>query len=106
MNRLKKVLDHFWQRWTRERLLELRNIHRLKSRDPEEQQICVGDVVNIHDDNRTRAAWNLGKVEGVITGRDGAIRGVGVSMILHMLNCSSMFFILIPSCGVMPSCLS
>ena len=30
---------------------------------------------------------------------------VGVSMILHMLNCSSMFFILIPSRYVLPSCL-
>ena len=67
VNYFKKVLDHFWQRWIREYLLELRNIHRLKIRAPEEPQISVGDIVIVYDDNRRRAAWNLGRVVTVKT---------------------------------------
>ena len=80
MNYLKKVLNHFWQHWIREYLLELRNIDRLKSRALEEQKICVGDVGIVHDDNRRRAPWKLGKVQGLITGQDLAIRGAAVKV--------------------------
>ena len=37
-----------------------------------------GDVVVIHEDNKKRALWKLGRVVDLIKGKDGVIRGARV----------------------------
>ena len=56
---LERQKDHFWIRWRNEYLLELRNSHRLKTRDAEGQTVPVGDVVIVHEDGLHRGLWKL-----------------------------------------------
>ena len=75
MNHLNNILDHFWNRWRREYLTELRENHR--RRNPDVSNIAKGDVVIIHDDTH-RGLWRLGVVEKTLKGKDGIIRGAVV----------------------------
>ena len=79
MKHLGKVINDFWKRWRSEYLLELREAHRYSqvpkgSVDP----ITVGDIVIIHDENQPRGLWRLGKIEELIQGTDGEVRGAVV----------------------------
>ena len=81
MVHLNKVLEHFLRRWKKEYLLELRESHCWAKHPPKESQcglIAVGDVVLVHEDNRPRGFWKLAKVENLIKGTDGAMRGATV----------------------------
>ena len=71
---LHTVLDHFWNRWRREYLTELRENHR-RSKKESSDDVTVGDVVIIHDDVQ-RGLWKLGLIESKITGKDGNTRAV------------------------------
>lgn len=42
--------------------------------------IAVGDLVMVHDENQPRAFWRIAKIEKLITGRDGKIRGATVKV--------------------------
>ena len=75
---LERLKDHFWIRWKNEYLLELRNSHRLKMKDAEGQTVAVGDVVIVHEDGLHRGLWKLGRVESLIKGKDGLVRGAVV----------------------------
>ena len=75
---LVRLKDHFWIRWRNEYLLELRNSHRLKTRDAEGQTVAVGDVDIVHEDGLHRGLWKLGRVERLIKGKDGLVRGAVV----------------------------
>ena len=73
---LSTILNRFWKRWRDEYLLELRDSHRYSSGDcSASEQISVGDIVVVHNDNKPRGFWKLGKVEDLVVGRDGQIRG-------------------------------
>ena len=41
-------------------------------------EICVGNVVVVHDENIRRFQWKLGRVVGLITRKDDALRGAVV----------------------------
>ena len=74
---LNTLLDHYWQRWKREYLLELREQHRTSRKN------VVGDgkvlaVGVIYDQGLPRGFWKLGCVEELITGSDGQCRGAFV----------------------------
>ena len=74
---LNSVLNHFWCRWSREYLLELRESHRrqaTKDRPP----IKVGDVVVLEDQDKPRGFWRLARVEKLLAGKDGEVRGVEI----------------------------
>ena len=43
--------------------------------------IATGDVVVVHDENLPRGLWKLGRVEEVIAGRDGSVRGAAVRLV-------------------------
>ncbi|PFX23174.1 hypothetical protein AWC38_SpisGene12260 [Stylophora pistillata] len=75
---LERLKDHFWVRWKNEYLLELRNSHRLKMKDVKGQTVVVGYVVVVHEDGLHRGLWRLGRVESLIEGKDGLVRGVVV----------------------------
>ena len=72
--RITLTVDHFWRRWYKEYLTSLREVH--KSKDSKKSQnIKVEDIVVIQEDGVKRNKWKVGKVEGLVTGRDGVVRG-------------------------------
>ena len=82
MHHLNQVLDHFWKRWKVEYLTGLRESHaygqKVKRGDTD---IAVGDVVLIYDPNQSRNMWRMGKVETLIQGADGAVRGASLRVL-------------------------
>ena len=77
---LNKTLTHFWSRWRNEYLLELRESHRHNTGDPKVTPVSVGDVVVVHHETLPCGFWRLGKVDDVVTGRDGYVRGAKVKV--------------------------
>ena len=66
-----------WKRWRREYLVELREVHKQceHKRSSSGPRVSVGDVVIIHDDNQPKGMWNLSRVEELLVGNDGEVRG-------------------------------
>jgi hypothetical protein len=78
---LSNTLNHFWKRWRSEYLVELRESHRQsKKNSPMQPPITAGDIVVVHDENLPRGFRKLGRVEEVIAGRDGRVRGATVKL--------------------------
>uniref|UniRef100_A0A1X7U6J8 DUF5641 domain-containing protein n=1 Tax=Amphimedon queenslandica TaxID=400682 RepID=A0A1X7U6J8_AMPQE len=71
MKYLKTILNHFWSRWRREYLTELREGHRRIC--PDESSITTEDVVIVYDDTH-RGLWRLGVVEKTPRGKDNVMR--------------------------------
>ena len=78
MKYLEAVLQQFWNRWKREYLLELRESHRAGSSQLQKVAIAVGDVVIIHTEDLPRSLWKMGRVEELIRGKDGVVRGASI----------------------------
>ena len=72
---LNSVLNHFWKRWSKEYLLELREAHRHQHSSKGLSPIDVGDIVVVHDQDHPRGFWKLAKVEKLLTGKDDHVRG-------------------------------
>ena len=66
---LSTKLGHFWQRWRREHLVGLREVHRGKT--PQPVQIGEGDVALVDDENKERGLWKAAILEKTIVGKDG-----------------------------------
>lgn len=75
---LSKVMDHFWRRWKKEYLLELRDSHRYAASKGSTDQIAVGDMVVVHETGQPRGYWKLARVENLIVGADGRVWGARV----------------------------
>ena len=74
-------INHFWNRWRTEYLNELRECHRhTAGRTSQPVHVAVGEVVVVRDDTLPRSFWKLGRIQDVITGRDGVIRGAAVKV--------------------------
>eukprot|EP00731_Ephydatia_muelleri_P005954 Em0003g202a len=79
MKHLQLILQHFWKRWKTEYLIDLRETHRFSTnKDKGYGKIALGDIVLVHDDNHPRTFWRLGRVEQLIQGSDGHVRGAVV----------------------------
>ena len=74
MKLINSIMDHFWKRWSREYLVDLRESHIMKTKQ-KKLQISEGDVVLIHEENVKRNRWRLGRIQEVIFGKDGVPRG-------------------------------
>ena len=72
---LNSVLNHFWKRWSKEYLLELRESHRHQHSTKSLYPIDVGDIVVVHDQDHPRGFWKLAKVEKLLIGKDNHVRG-------------------------------
>jgi hypothetical protein len=72
-----KLVEHFWNRWHREYLLDLREYQKIH-KPKVEPRVTKGDVVLIQEDGVKRNKWKLGKIENIITGEDGVVRGAEV----------------------------
>ena len=80
MQHLSQVMNHFWQRWTSEYLLGLRESHRHSQKRKGSNTVSVGDVVIIHDPDQPRGFWRLGVVEQLVPSTDGQVRGAVVKV--------------------------
>ena len=56
---LSTLLVHFWRRWKKEYPVGLREYHRMKSLNAEQEVIQEGDVVSIHDSTLKKGFWRL-----------------------------------------------
>jgi len=56
---LNGVLNHFWKRWSKEYLLELRESHRHSSTSGALPEISVGDMLVAHIEDHHRGFWKL-----------------------------------------------
>ena len=80
---LQQLADCFWKRWSRDvlPLLFARRRWQVKG-----EEVRVGDVVVTADSNPIRGKWELGKVEQVFRGSDGAVRNVAIKMGKNVLR--------------------
>ena len=78
MNHLSNVMNHFWRRWRDEYLIELRNSHRHSAKNTAPTPVAVGDMVVVHDEDLPRGLWKLARVESLVTGADGLVRGATI----------------------------
>ena len=75
---LKNVIEHYSKRFSKEYLSELHQHHlytRGKGNYDEFCKLLLGDVVLIGDDSLKRNLWKKGKVEKLIVGKDGKVKG-------------------------------
>lgn len=59
---LKRLLEHFWVRWSSEYLTELRERNRYTNNNYNKSAIQIGDVVLVKEDKRPRGQWKIGVV--------------------------------------------
>jgi hypothetical protein len=74
--KLDKIISSFWNTWSKDYLTSLRENSLNLGRKGEGPK--PGDVVVIHEDNKKRALWKLGRVVDLIKGKDGVVRGARV----------------------------
>ena len=80
---LRKIIDHYWNRFSKEYLSELHQ-HHLYSRKENYDEKCrllLGDVVLIKDDKLKRNFWKKGYVEKLICGEDKKVRGAVLKVV-------------------------
>ena len=83
MKHFNNVLNHFWKRWRSEYLAELREAHSYtakKQSSTSPSGVEVGDIVVVHDDHLPRGFWKLGRIDSIMKGKDGHIRGATVKV--------------------------
>ena len=68
------MLDHYEKRWRKEYLTELREFQRNNDRLPA-KQLKIGDIVLIEEEGLPRSRWRMGKVQELISSKDGYVRG-------------------------------
>ena len=75
-------LGHFWRRWCREYLTDLRESHNCNvkraGREPK-----VADVVIVFEDGAKRNSWKMVVTEELIHRRDSKVRGVNVRVVTN-----------------------
>ena len=76
---LDTMLNHFWNRWRKEYVTSLRDTLNT-AKQKHSTQIDEGDVVIIYDNKQPRHLWKIGKIDKIIDGRDGRIRGAEVKV--------------------------
>ena len=76
---LARLRIHFWNRWRKEYLADLREHHR--SKEEGLSMLSEGELVLVHEDNVKKSNWKMGKVVGLITGKEGEVRGAKLKLI-------------------------
>ena len=77
---LNSVLNHFWKRWSKEYLLELRDAYRQRNVGGTSTPVKIGDIVLVHDQDQPRGFWKVARVKKLIIGRDGLVRGAALGL--------------------------
>ena len=73
---LQKVVQAFWQRWTRE---VFPNLVVEPKWHTEHRNVKTGDVVLVQDANPVRGRWKMALVEKAISSKDGRVRRAEIS---------------------------
>ena len=69
MQYLNRILDHFWTRWKKEYLTEVRDAHSRKRSYPSGSEVDVGDIVLANDpDHPGQASESLRSADGQVRG--------------------------------------
>jgi len=64
---LNNVINHFWNHWVKEYILELRNVHRYPNTHYQTPPAaCVGDIAIIHDPDLPRGFWKAARIVKLI----------------------------------------
>ena len=75
------LLAHFWTRWSREYVVELREHHQDKGYTSSAPVIREGDIVTVMEEGKTnRETWKLGRVVKLLPGADGEVRAATVKL--------------------------
>lgn len=69
----KKMLDHFWKRWESEYLATLQERKKWRR---ERENLKIGQLVILKDENSPPAQWKMGRIQDVMPGKDGLVRNV------------------------------
>ena len=72
---LDRTLNHFWRRWRKDYLVELRESHRTQGAGSMSTSAKPGDVVVVYDEDAHRGFWKYAVIEKLIVGNDGLARG-------------------------------
>ena len=76
VQKIDKIIGSFWKTWSKDYLTSLReNATNMGKKGIEPK---INDVVVIHEDNKKRPLWKLGRVVDLIKGKDGVVRGAKV----------------------------
>ena len=78
LQHLENILNHFWNRWSREYLTALRDYQKYVPRKNTNNIPNVNDIVIIKEDKLPRQQWRLGRIMELIESRDGNIRAAKV----------------------------
>lgn len=70
-----RMLLHFWKRWENEYLTTLQERKKWRK---EKENIKVGQLVLMRDENLPPAQWKMGRISKVFPGKDGLVRNVEV----------------------------
>ncbi|XP_076660082.1 uncharacterized protein LOC143363371 [Halictus rubicundus] len=73
---VQKMRQHFWRRWSKEYLHELTTRKKWHTRKPE--QIEIGSIVTVRDDNLPAMRWTLARVTQLHPGEDDIVRVVTI----------------------------
>ena len=92
--RVQELVRHFWGRWLKEWVPALNALHKWRT---ERNELKIGDVVLVLNNNTPRAHWPLGKIRNVHPGRNGRIREATAqtekkSSYVQLLNCAHLSF--------------
>ena len=61
-------------------MTNLREFHEVK-KSKESLDAKVGDVVLVFDENLKRGCWSVGRIEGLVLGKDNVARGAKVKVV-------------------------
>ena len=75
---LNNSLNQFWRRWRHEYLVELREAQCFNNSTFAGTPIAINDLVIVHDESQPKGFWKIAKVDSIITGQDGKIRGANL----------------------------
>ena len=76
---MNKILNHFWERWSKEYLATTRDLQKVKA-NKGVLDIKVDDIVLTAQDKMPRQFWRLGRVLKVFTSRDYKVRATEVKV--------------------------
>ena len=78
-NHLNMLLSHFWSRWKNEYVTSLREFQK-KYKQSNKLTPNINDIVIVYEEKQPRNKWKLGRIDSLIKGTDGQIRGANVMM--------------------------
>ena len=78
--KINNILNHFWDHWRKEYLINLRENHKVKLQKFNRPQKQLKDVVIVEEERQSRSVWRVGIVEELLQGKDSQIRGAKVKV--------------------------